>query len=270
MDMEEDFVPNDLVMDSQSRMIILTGPNMAGKSTVMRQVALIVLLAQIGSFVPADFARIGMVDRVLVRVGASDDLAHGRSTFMVEMSETAHILKSATRRSLILLDEIGRGTSTFDGLSIAWSVAEAIHDQLESRTIFATHYHELSQLADERSSMRSMHVAVSEWQEEIVFLRTLRSGGASRSHGIQCARLAGVPATVIDRAKEILAELESRGSLLGNGPQLSLFRAKSPPDPVLSSPDPVRLALQELNPDDMSPRQALEHLYSLRALMEPS
>jgi DNA mismatch repair protein MutS len=225
-------------------------------------------MAQIGSFVPADSARIGMVDRVLVRVGASDDLAHGRSTFMVEMSETAHILKSATRRSLILLDEIGRGTSTFDGLSIAWAVAEAIHDQLESRTIFATHYHELSQLADERAAMRSMHVAVSEWQDEIIFLRTLRDGGASRSHGIQCARLAGIPASVIDRAQTVLAELESRDSLLGSGPQLALFRVSAPPDPVTERPDPLRLALKNLNPDELSPRQALEELYSLRALLE--
>ena len=263
MDLGEDFVPNGLKMAEDSRVIILTGPNMAGKSTVMRQTALIVLMAQIGSFVPAASAHIGLVDRILVRVGASDDLARGRSTFMVEMGETAFILKAATPRSLIILDEIGRGTSTYDGLSIAWSVAEAIHDQVHARTIFATHYHELSQLADERAAMCNMHVAVREWQDQIVFLRTLRTGGASRSYGIQCARLAGIPSSIVERSKTLLSQLEAQRARQ-HGPQLSLFTA--PHEQATSDPETpaAYTALMDLDPDSMTPRQALEALYTLQ------
>ncbi|MBW1880127.1 MAG: DNA mismatch repair protein MutS, partial [Deltaproteobacteria bacterium] len=206
---EERFVPNDTSLDTEERqLIILTGPNMAGKSTVMRQVAQIVLLAQIGSFVPAEAARIGLCDRIFTRVGATDDLARGQSTFMMEMSETASILHQATGRSLVLLDEIGRGTSTYDGLSIAWAVAEDLADRVRCRALFATHYHELCELADARPAVVNQSIAVSEWGERIVFLRRLKEGGSSRSYGIQCARLAGLPEHVVERARGLLTRFE--------------------------------------------------------------
>ncbi|HET8761451.1 MAG TPA: DNA mismatch repair protein MutS, partial [Nitrospiria bacterium] len=207
------FVPNDTDMDGESaRLMLLTGPNMAGKSTYMRQVALIVIMAQMGSYVPADEAVIGLVDRLFARVGAHDDIAGGRSTFMVEMSETAAILARATPRSLILLDEIGRGTSTFDGISIAWAVAEDVHTRIGARTLFATHYHELTTLAESLPGLANYKAAVREWNDEIVFMRKIVAGGADRSYGIQVARLAGLPASVIRRAREILNELERPGS----------------------------------------------------------
>ena len=207
---EEKFVPNDTELDSERlRLAIITGPNMAGKSTYIRQVALIVLMAQIGSFVPARSAEIGLVDRIFTRVGASDDLARGQSTFMVEMNETANIVNNATERSLIILDEIGRGTSTFDGLSIAWSVAEFLHDKIKARTLFATHYHELTKLAIERKGVVNFNVAVREWNEQIIFLRKIVPGGADKSYGIQVARLAGLPHEILDRAKDTLAHLEN-------------------------------------------------------------
>jgi DNA mismatch repair protein MutS len=207
---EEKFVPNDTSLDGENlRLAIITGPNMAGKSTYIRQVALIVLMAQIGSFVPAEHAEIGLVDRIFTRVGASDDLARGQSTFMVEMNETSNIVNNATERSLVILDEIGRGTSTFDGLSIAWSVAEFLHDKIKARTLFATHYHELTKLAQERKGVCNFNVAVREWNDQIIFLRKIVSGGADKSYGIQVARLAGLPKEILDRAKEILAHLEN-------------------------------------------------------------
>ena len=207
---EEKFVPNDTELDGETiRMAIVTGPNMAGKSTYIRQVALIVLMAQIGSFVPADSAEVGLVDRIFTRVGASDDLARGQSTFMVEMNETANIINNASERSLVILDEIGRGTSTFDGLSIAWSVAEFLHDKIKSRSLFATHYHELIKLAEDRKGVCNLNVAVREWNEQIIFLRKIIPGGADKSYGIQVARLAGLPKEILNRAKEILAHLES-------------------------------------------------------------
>src|SRR5213080_2029155 len=206
---EEKFVPNDTSLDGETmRMAIVTGPNMAGKSTYIRQVALIVLMAQIGSFVPAESAEIGVVDRIFTRVGASDDLARGQSTFMVEMNETSNIVNNATERSLVILDEIGRGTSTFDGLSIAWSVAEFLHDKIKARTLFATHYHELTKLAEERKGVCNFNVAVREWNDQIIFLRKIIPGGADKSYGIQVARLAGLPKEILDRAKEILSHLE--------------------------------------------------------------
>jgi len=206
---EEKFVPNDTDLDGEKRRLgIITGPNMAGKSTYIRQVALIVLLAQIGSFVPAASAEIGLVDRIFTRVGANDDLARGQSTFMVEMNETANIVNNATERSLIILDEIGRGTSTFDGLSIAWSVAEFLHDKIKARALFATHYHELTKLAQERSGVFNCNVAVREWNEQIIFLRKIIPGGADKSYGIQVARLAGLPREILERAKDILSHLE--------------------------------------------------------------
>jgi DNA mismatch repair protein MutS len=206
---DEKFVPNDTSLDGETmRLAIVTGPNMAGKSTYIRQVALIVLMAQVGSFVPAESAEIGLVDRIFTRVGANDDIGRGQSTFMVEMNETSNIVNNATERSLVILDEIGRGTSTFDGLSIAWSVAEFLHDKIKARSLFATHYHELTKLAAERKGVCNFNVAVREWNDQIIFLRKIVPGGADKSYGIQVARLAGLPNEILDRAKEILSHLE--------------------------------------------------------------
>ena len=224
---EEKFVPNDCLLDGDAnRLLLITGPNMAGKSTYIRQVALLVLMAQIGSFIPAKSATIGIVDRIFTRVGASDDLARGQSTFMVEMNETANIVNNATERSLIILDEIGRGTSTFDGLSIAWSVAEYLHDIVRARTLFATHYHEMTELEMVCAGVKNFNVAVREWNDRIIFLRKIQKGAADKSYGIQVARLAGLPAAVIDRAKEILANLESAELNAQGRPRLA--EAKSP------------------------------------------
>ncbi len=269
------FVPNDLAVSSSAeegdvgQICVITGPNMAGKSTVMRQAALIALLAQIGSFVPARRARVGIVDRIFTRVGASDDLARGRSTFMVEMTEAAAILHNATRRSLVVLDEIGRGTSTFDGLSIAWAVAEHLHDEVGCRTLFATHYHELQDLARERPRVRNLTVAVREVGDKVVFLRRLVSGGASRSYGIEVAKLAGLPPEVLARAREILRNLESlevdegghaalaRGGRRRSQPpatQLGLFGA---PHPLLEE---LRTEIAALDVDSLRPIDALNLL----------
>ncbi|HSU85465.1 MAG TPA: DNA mismatch repair protein MutS [Chthoniobacterales bacterium] len=224
---EEKFVPNDIDLDGEKlRLAIITGPNMAGKSTYIRQVALIVLMAQIGSFVPASSAQIGLVDRIFTRVGANDDLSRGQSTFMVEMNETANIVNNATARSLVILDEIGRGTSTFDGLSIAWSVAEFLHDTIKARTLFATHYHELTKLAEVRSGVGNFNVAVREWNEQIIFLRKIIPGGADKSYGIQVARLAGLPREILDRAKEILSHLESPNGKTEIGPAPKTTRSR--------------------------------------------
>ena len=209
------FVPNDTALDqSQNQVLIITGPNMAGKSTILRQTALIVLMAQMGSFVPAGSASIGIVDKIFTRVGAMDDLRRGQSTFMVEMSETANILNNATTRSLVILDEIGRGTSTFDGLSIAWAVAEALVSKngIGIKTMFATHYHELTDLARNETRVQNFSVAVKEWNDTIIFLHKLVEGGTNRSYGIQVAALAGVPDQVVKRAEEILKKIE-RGEL---------------------------------------------------------
>ena len=265
----ESFVPNDLCLDERDRrLVILTGPNMSGKSTVMRQVALIAILAQIGSFVPADSAVIGICDRVFTRVGASDDIRSGRSTFMVEMSETANILRHASARSLVLLDEIGRGTSTYDGLSIAWAVAESISTRIGCRGIFATHYHEMVELASTSPGVCNLSVGVSVYGERIIFLRRLEEGGASRSYGIQCARLAGMPKPVISRAKTLLAELESHAHRHPT-PQLSLF-GKPPAATGAEEPEeagnPLMDALLALDPDSLSPREAHAALYDLLRL----
>jgi DNA mismatch repair protein MutS len=216
---EEKFVPNDTGMSpDKNRFMLITGPNMAGKSTYIRQVALIVLLGQIGSFVPAESAEIGLVDRIFTRVGASDDLVKGQSTFMVEMTETALIANNATKQSLVILDEIGRGTATYDGLSIAWSVVEHLHDQVGCHTLFATHYHELTQLADSRAAVNNFNIAVREWNDQIIFLRQIVPGPADKSYGIQVARLAGLPDSIISRAKEILTGLEGENLLLEESP----------------------------------------------------
>jgi DNA mismatch repair protein MutS len=207
----ERFVPNDALLDcNENQLIIITGPNMAGKSTYIRQVAIITIMAHIGCFVPATEANVPLVDRVFTRVGASDDLARGRSTFLVEMQETANILNNATNKSLIVLDEIGRGTSTFDGISIAWAVAEYLHNNqlVKAKTLFATHYHELTDLALTMSGVKNYKVLVSEKDDQIAFLRKIVPGGADKSYGIQVARLAGMPTEVIDRAKDILQNLE--------------------------------------------------------------
>ena len=225
---EEKFVPNDTSLDGENiRLAIITGPNMAGKSTYIRQVALIVLMAQIGSFVPAESAEIGLVDRIFTRVGASDDLTRGQSTFMVEMNETSNIVNNATERSLVILDEIGRGTSTFDGLSIAWSVAEFLHDKIKARTLFATHYHELTKLAEERDGVCNLNVAVREWNDQIIFLRKIVPGGADKSYGIQVARLAGLPEEILDRAKDILSHLEAPNGALARPAKTKARKAKS-------------------------------------------
>lgn len=262
------FVPNDVRLDgADRRLIVLTGPNMAGKSTVLRQVAIVTLLAHAGAFVPAESARIGLCDRIFTRVGAADDLRRGQSTFMVEMAETASILRHATARSLVVLDEIGRGTSTYDGLAIAWSVAEDLHDRVRCRALFATHYHELTALADHAGAVANQHVAVSETGDEILFLRRLKDGGASRSYGIQCAKLAGLPAPVVNRARELLTRFEKSA-----GPsekrQLALFGGVAPEAEPAPPPaaDPLRERLAALDPDALSPRDALAALYELRAL----
>lgn len=206
----ERFVPNDTTLEpEESRLILITGPNMAGKSTYLRMTALLTLMAQIGSYLPVASAEVGLVDRIFTRIGASDDIARGQSTFMVEMNETALILNNATERSLVILDEIGRGTSTFDGLSIAWSVAEHLHDKVGARTLFATHYHEITALAQSRNAVKNYNVAVKEWNQQIIFLRKIIPGCAEKSYGIQVARLAGLPENVIDRAKEVLQQLEA-------------------------------------------------------------
>lgn len=261
------FVPNDCVIDSdQHQILLLTGPNMAGKSTYMRQIALIVILAQMGSFVPATDARIGMVDRIFTRIGATDFLARGESTFMVEMRETANIIRHASRRSLILLDEVGRGTSTFDGISIAWAVAEWLHDHLEKpRTLFATHYHELADLAGTKERVKNHNFAVKEWQGNIIFLRNLVHGAASHSYGIHVARLAGLPSPVIERAKEILKQLEgkqshengfrSRGEDVSETPiQMALFE---------SVEHKLREALRKIEISHVTPVEALNILFKL-------
>jgi DNA mismatch repair protein MutS len=275
----EAFVANDTELSPDAtQLLVLTGPNMSGKSTYLRQVALIVLLAQIGSCVPAESARVGVVDRVFTRVGASDRLARGESTFMVEMRETAEILAHASRHSLVILDEIGRGTSTFDGLSIAWAVAEYLHDTpgLAPRTLFATHYHELADLARTRAGVGNAHFAVREWGEDVVFLRRLAPGAANRSYGIQVARLAGLPAAVIERARAILRNLEG-GELDDQGrPRLAGAAAEARAQLALFAPpaeprDPreaeALAALRSLEPERVTPLEALAELARLRALL---
>jgi DNA mismatch repair protein MutS len=256
---EGTFVPNDCKLDPNAeQLVLITGPNMAGKSTYMRQVAQIALLAQIGSFVPAKAATIGVCDRVFTRVGAADNLSRGDSTFMVEMRETANILAKATRRSLVILDEVGRGTSTFDGVSIAWAVAEHIHDAIGARTLFATHYHELVALADSRPRVRNVSVAVREHKNEIVFLRRVVPGGANKSYGIDVARLAGLPKQVIARSREIMSRLEG-GTALGTSAQLSLLPQAAP------SPVVARIAALDIN--TMTPLEALQTLAELKKLV---
>ena len=296
------FVPNHCDLSPDRRVLLLTGPNMAGKSTFLRQNALIVVLAQAGLPVPAEAARLGVVDRLFSRVGAADDLARGRSTFMVEMTETAAILHQAGPRSLVVVDEIGRGTATLDGLAIAWAVLEALHEAIRCRTIFATHFHELAELADRLPRLRPHTMRVKEWKGSVVFLHEVAEGAAGRSWGVHVAELAGVPAPVVKRAAALLAALEQHGGTLGAaGAPLSalpLFAAQLPsptpaatpaPAPDLapdmapdmapepgSTPssraapvptdDPLAAAVAALDPDRMTPREALDTLYRLQVL----
>lgn len=269
MSLESGFVPNDIELDSlENRFLVITGPNMSGKSTLIRQVALICLMAQMGSFVPARSARLGVIDRIFSRVGASDKLARGQSTFMVEMVETAYILRNATEKSLVILDEIGRGTSTFDGMSIAWAVSEYLHD-LGPMTLFATHYHELSKLADTKKGIQNCNVMVKESNGEIVFLRKLLPGSTSHSYGIHVARLAGVPATVLDSARKVLFSLEKLQESLSRsitGEQLFLFDS----DPEDDRREDVELEnlladdISALDPMSMTPMEALQKLIELK------
>jgi DNA mismatch repair protein MutS len=263
----ERFVANDLALGSADRLWLITGPNMGGKSTFLRQAALIAVLAQAGSFVPAARAKVGIVDRLFSRVGASDNLARGRSTFMVEMVETAAILAQATPRSLVILDEIGRGTSTYDGLAIAWAVVEAMHNEVRCRTLFATHYHELTRLAGRLDCLSLHHVRAREWKGDLVLLHEVADGAADRSYGIAVAKLAGLPPAVVARAKSVLAKLEAgrdaTGGIAAGLDDLPLFATAPDPD---SAPDPITGALGEIDPDSLTPREALEALYHLKRI----
>ena len=264
--LDDPFVPNDVVLGEGRRMLVVTGPNMGGKSTYMRQTALIVLLAWAGAFVPARRARLGPVDRIFTRIGASDDLAGGRSTFMVEMTETASILNNASASSLILMDEIGRGTSTFDGLSLAWASAEHIARGIGAFTLFATHYFEMTALAEQVPEVANVHLTATEHEGRIVFLHRVAEGPANQSYGIQVARLAGVPEAVVAAARDKLAELEAGALAAGAAPAQSDLFAAPPDAPAAPPTDALRDALAAVDPDALTPRAALELVYRLRAL----
>ncbi|MFT2090267.1 DNA mismatch repair protein MutS [Paraglaciecola sp. 2405UD69-4] len=259
--MSTPFIANPIAINPQRRMLVITGPNMGGKSTYMRQTALIVLMAYIGSFIPAENAQIGPIDRIFTRIGASDDLASGRSTFMVEMTETANILNNATCNSLVLMDEIGRGTSTYDGLSLAWACAEYLASKIQAYTLFATHYFELTQLADTLPELANVHLDAVEHDETIRFMHAVQEGAANKSYGLQVAQLAGVPKSVIQHAKHKLLELEEHTQDHPVVPQKTERQLD-----LLNSVDELRLNLKQINPDDLSPKQALEYLYQLKQL----
>jgi DNA mismatch repair protein MutS len=258
--LDEPFVPNDLRLDGERRMLVITGPNMGGKSTYMRQVALITILAHVGSFVPAESAIIGPVDRIFTRIGASDDLAGGRSTFMVEMTEAANILNNATASSLVLMDEIGRGTSTFDGLSLAWACAHYIGERIGAFTLFATHYFELTALADELPACANVHLDAAEHRGRLIFLHSVKDGPANQSYGLQVAALAGVPRGAIQRARDYLTRLEQQRAETSQAPSPQAELPLSAP----ADPHPALTALAELDPDSLSPREALDLLYMLK------
>jgi DNA mismatch repair protein MutS len=272
----EPFIPNDLCLDDARRMLIITGPNMGGKSTYMRQTALIVILAHIGCYVPAKRAVLGPLDRIFTRIGASDDLAGGRSTFMLEMTETANILNNATGQSLVLMDEVGRGTSTFDGLSLAWACAAFIARKIRAFTLFATHYFELTSLAGEAPGVANVHVEAVEHGERLVFLHSVREGPASQSYGLQVAALAGIPKSVTAQARRYLTELERERDALRSttSPQaeLPLFDApRGTPQPQADSApmareSPALAALRAIDPDAVTPREALDLLFKLQQL----
>ena len=269
--MKDPFIANPLELDSERRMLIITGPNMGGKSTYMRQTALIALLACIGSFVPAENAHIGKLDRIFTRIGASDDLASGRSTFMVEMTETANILNNATENSLVLMDEIGRGTSTYDGLSLAWACASYLAKQLNAYTLFATHYFELTELPDNQKGVVNVHLDAVEFEDTIRFMHTVSEGAASKSFGLQVAQLAGVPKAVIKSAQQKLAMLESAHVLSEPPPTDVPTTSTAPGQAEMRFPDkpnPVIDAIARVSPDELSPRQALDLIYTLKRLSQ--
>ena len=255
------FIPNDLELDAGRRLLVITGPNMGGKSTYMRQAALIAILAHIGSFVPAASARLGPLDRIFTRIGAADDLAGGRSTFMVEMTETANILHNATAESLVLMDEVGRGTSTYDGLSLAWAAAHYIGERIGAFTLFATHYFELTALAEEVPGCANVHLDATSHGEQLIFMHTVKEGPANQSYGLQVAALAGVPGTVISRARSYLATLEKQG----HGSRTTLPQRELDLQPAAVA-DGLREALGAMKPDEMSPREALDAIYQLKKL----
>jgi len=259
---DDPFVPNDCELDPDRRMLVITGPNMGGKSTFMRQTALIVLLAHAGSFVPAKAMRCGPVDRIFSRIGAGDDLTRGRSTFMVEMVETANILHNASEQSLVLMDEIGRGTSTFDGLALAWAVATELAMQVKAMTLFATHYFELTRLADDHEGIVNVHLTAREHGDRIVFLHSVREGPANQSYGLQVARLAGLPQEVLARARRHLERLEAEAERAESA-QMNLFAAQKAKEPARSEPDPIAAILDDVDPDALSPREALDAIYRL-------
>ncbi|VAW03207.1 DNA mismatch repair protein MutS, partial [hydrothermal vent metagenome] len=264
------FVANDCILANDERLWLVSGPNMGGKSTFLRQNALIVILAQAGSFVPATSAKLGLVDRLFSRVGASDNLARGQSTFMVEMVETAAILQQATEHSFVILDEVGRGTSTYDGLALAWAVVEAVHETNRCRCLFATHYHELTRLADRLDALSLHHVRAREWKGDLVLLHELAKGPADRSYGLAVAKLAGVPKPVLARAKSVLDKLEAgraeTGGLAAGLGDLPLFAASL--EEIEETTDGLRDALADIDIDALSPRDALDQLYALKALLE--
>jgi len=271
----ERFVPNDVMLDGERRIALITGPNMAGKSTYIRQAAVLVLLAQMGSFVPCSRARVGLCDRIFTRVGAEDDLAGGQSTFMVEMSEAAHILLHATDRSLVVLDEIGRGTSTFDGIALAWAITEYISEVVGARTLFATHYHELTEIAARLTSVKNLNVAVREWDDGIVFVRRIQEGATDRSYGIHVAQLAGVPEAVVERAKAVLAGMEAKHRDLGRdvtfGGRGDGPRVRPVQIPLFSlEPDPVVEELRKVDVERLTPLDALVTLARLRKMLPES
>ncbi len=277
-DARQDFIANDALLDTDDhQVLIITGPNMAGKSTVLRQIALIVLMAQIGSFVPAEQAEIGIVDRIFTRIGAQDDIATGQSTFMVEMTETAALLLQSTRRSLIILDEVGRGTSTYDGMAIARAVVEYIHNEprLGCRTLFATHYHELTELEHLLPRVKNYHMAAIEHEGRVVFLHELRRGGADQSYGIHVAELAGIPRAVIRRASELLAELEQRPGQQVQALEQTPVQVDAPASPGQLSlfdlaPNPVIEMIRRLDVNELTPLEALTKLFELQRLAQRS
>jgi DNA mismatch repair protein MutS len=272
----ERFIANDCKLSNERRLLLITGPNMGGKSTFMRQTALIVLLAYVGSYVPAASATIGPIDRIFTRIGANDDLAGGRSTFMVEMTESAAILNGATEHSLVLMDEVGRGTSTFDGLALAWAIARHLIDNSRSFTLFATHYFELTQLPETHPSAANVHLSAVEHKDTIVFLHAVQDGPASQSYGLQVAQLAGVPPAVIKAARKHLARLESQA--VGTTPQLDLFALPcnevesevenelQPAAAEAAASSALLEALAAIDPDALTPREALQQLYELKRL----
>ena len=272
---EDEFIPNDTDLGSDSaQIVILTGPNMGGKSTYLRQNALIVLMAQIGSFVPADSATLGAVDRIFSRVGASDDLSRGESTFMIEMIETARILHQSTSSSLVILDEVGRGTATFDGLSLAWAIVEYLHASSRPKTLFATHYHELTELATTLDGVVNRTLAVKEWQDKIVFLRRVIPGASDKSYGLHVARLAGIPASVIERAGQILSNLEAQEYDMRGRPRLARGTPKEEQNPTdqlaLFAPveEVITALLKDVDVERLSPLAALNFLNALKSRLE--